>query len=406
MKKNYIFIVLFFQCFIIFGQPTIGGIGAISMGACSQAAHSVSYNTSTGGGSNTILIIWVCQIGNGSAPTAKFDGTSLTLHQTVTGGNNVKGYLFYLINPASGNKTAAITNPSSIDQSAIVVVYNNVDLTNPFETVTTATGLSALASVSTIVTPTASDLCLGFVGSNKTLTTTTNTSGGLGTNLASQSCSAASVEFQSVAGVSGGSVSKLTNVVTNDDWVMLGVGLRPYNPSVLGIELLYFNAVASGRFVLLNWANVTEENNSFYTIEKSTDAANFYEVGRVNSKAPGGNSSTTLNYSLTDYDPLIGTSYYRLKQTDKSGAVVYFGIERVDFEPVDFVSIFPNPAADEVTLSTKNTNQKVTLRTLTGQELLTLDVIPKDGKINTSRYPVGSYILTVGISSYKFVINR
>jgi hypothetical protein len=108
MKKNYIFIVLFFQCFIIFGQPTIGGTGAISMGACSQAAHSVSYNTSTGGGSNSILIIWVCQIGSGSAPTAKFNGTSLTLHTTVTGGNNVKGYFFFIIKTGIGKKKPRI----------------------------------------------------------------------------------------------------------------------------------------------------------------------------------------------------------------------------------------------------------------------------------------------------------
>ena len=42
----------------------------------------------------------------------------------------------------------------------------------------------------------------------------------------------------------------------------------------------------------------------------------FEPVGTV---AGAGNSNTALHYQLTDDEPLPGTSYYRLKQTDFDG---------------------------------------------------------------------------------------
>ncbi len=47
---------------------------------------------------------------------------------------------------------------------------------------------------------------------------------------------------------------------------------------------------------------------------------------------PGAGNSTTLrDYAETDYQPYTGTSYYRLKQTDKNGVFTYSSIVPVNF---------------------------------------------------------------------------
>ncbi|ASS50485.1 MAG: hypothetical protein A3D31_13035 [Candidatus Fluviicola riflensis] len=110
----------------------------------------------------------------------------------------------------------------------------------------------------------------------------------------------------------------------------------------LPVELLSFTATANDGTVDLNWTTETENNNDYFTIEKSRDAINFEEVGIVNA---GENNHLLQNYTLSDLHPWNGISYYRLKQTDNDGSFVYLGIEAVNMDvPIDCAfSIYPNP---------------------------------------------------------------
>lgn len=92
----------------------------------------------------------------------------------------------------------------------------------------------------------------------------------------------------------------------------------------LPIELIFFKAKLSEGHVDLSWATAAEINNSFFTIERSTDGENFEPVKQLNG---AGNSTERLDYYTTDEDPLAGTSYYRLKQTDYDGHYSYSDIE-------------------------------------------------------------------------------
>jgi hypothetical protein len=120
----------------------------------------------------------------------------------------------------------------------------------------------------------------------------------------------------------------------------LGVGASP-----LPIELLEFKARKSGDDVICSWITLSEKNNDYFTVERSKDGFHFEAIGTVQ----GAGTTTAMSYyAFTDYEPLSGLSYYRLKQTDFDGQYAYSQIESVRFGESDqndlSLQIFPNPA--------------------------------------------------------------
>ena len=64
----------------------------------------------------------------------------------------------------------------------------------------------------------------------------------------------------------------------------------------------------------------TEVNNDFFTVERTLDGITYEEILQM----PGaGNSFSPITYIAYDNEPLPGTSYYRLKQTDYDGSYEY-----------------------------------------------------------------------------------
>lgn len=114
------------------------------------------------------------------------------------------------------------------------------------------------------------------------------------------------------------------------------------NPIPLPIELLSFTATAiNNKTVQLDWITATEINNDFFTIERSIDAEHWENVLNTDG---AGNSSINLTYQEFDNEPYMGTSYYRLKQTDFNGSYSYSQIEPVNFDGIEIINIYPIPA--------------------------------------------------------------
>ncbi|MCG2615352.1 T9SS type A sorting domain-containing protein [Terrimonas sp. NA20] len=116
----------------------------------------------------------------------------------------------------------------------------------------------------------------------------------------------------------------------------------------LPATIVDFQAVSAGNNVLLNWATASEQNNSYFTIERSADGTSFHGLKQVTSLAAGGNSSVTLNYGSIDATPLSGVSYYRLKQTDRNGQSTYGKQVKVDRRQDGSLSFYPNPASKQI----------------------------------------------------------
>ncbi len=117
--------------------------------------------------------------------------------------------------------------------------------------------------------------------------------------------------------------------------------------SPLPITLAVFNARQANGKTLLTWTTASEENNDFFTIERSDGRGEWQELGKVKG---AGNSSTEISYSFTDNIPLLGYNYYRLKQTDFDGTSTYSDIRLVYFDELELVSVFPNPFTERVFL--------------------------------------------------------
>ena len=113
----------------------------------------------------------------------------------------------------------------------------------------------------------------------------------------------------------------------------------PTPPGTFPVELLDFEANPIGEEVHLQWRTATEQNNDFFTVERSQDGVTFAEVLR----RPGaGNSSEVLTYRAVDAQPLLGRSYYRLRQTDFDGSFSFSPTVAV-FMGTQALTVYPNP---------------------------------------------------------------
>ena len=118
---------------------------------------------------------------------------------------------------------------------------------------------------------------------------------------------------------------------------------------VVPVTLVSFTASKVNRTASLKWKTTAEQNSNYFAVERKGTGSNWEEIGRVTA---AGNSQITLNYNLTDYQPLQGINYYRLRITDLDGNSRLSEIRRLDFpEEGNYLGIFPNPARDIATLA-------------------------------------------------------
>lgn len=149
--------------------------------------------------------------------------------------------------------------------------------------------------------------------------------------------------------------------------------------SALPSVLLNFDAILVDKKVELTWASDSEQNNNFFTIEKSKDATNFETVTTIKGF---GNYSSLISYFETDYSPYDGISYYRLKQTDHYGKILSSRLVSVNnkFGNANFAS---NTGIEDpsVLLGSENKEVLVVLRDEKGIESYSKVIIDKQNNV-------------------------
>lgn len=98
-------------------------------------------------------------------------------------------------------------------------------------------------------------------------------------------------------------------------------------PVDLPIELLYFKGMKDNLSNKLFWSTASENNNDFFTIEKSINGIDWEIIDR---QSGAGNSSIQLNYYSLDQSVESLINYYKLKQTDYDGKFKYSDIISID----------------------------------------------------------------------------
>ncbi len=155
----------------------------------------------------------------------------------------------------------------------------------------------------------------------------------------------------------------------------------------LPIKLIFFDGKLKDGVVKLSWATASEINNSFFTIERSSDGENFEPVCQ---QRGANNSTITLYYSDKDHNPLPGISYYRLKQTDFDGHYSYSDVVTIRNHSdelanrIDVKSISPNPFTDNCTVNfTTYSKEKVDICLINSAgQLISRDQITTDEGFN------------------------
>ncbi len=113
---------------------------------------------------------------------------------------------------------------------------------------------------------------------------------------------------------------------------------------VLPIQLLSFTGKNAGGVNTLKWATQSEENNAYFTLERSFNGTIFEPIARIEG---AGNSNRLIQYQHVDPKTSVGVTYYRLKQTDFNEKFTYSEIVALYSKTgkvLEFSSLRPNPA--------------------------------------------------------------
>jgi hypothetical protein len=176
--------------------------------------------------------------------------------------------------------------------------------------------------------------------------------------------------------------------------------------SPLPVEFIAFTGVALDEQNLLNWSTATETNNQFFYIERSDDGVNFTTIGR---KDGAGTTSMIHHYAFDDYSPIEGTNYYRLRQVDYNGSVMYSNIIALDFHRghMTVTNVKPNPTNGEVNFdfnSPVETAVHLVITDVTGRvvkdQMITVN--PGTTAVSTAIEETGAGVYTMIITDEKF----
>ncbi len=175
--------------------------------------------------------------------------------------------------------------------------------------------------------------------------------------------------------------------------------------TVLPIQLTVFKGHKEGKINKLVWITSGETNNKGFDLERSADGRNFSSIGFIPSKAPGGTSNTSLEYSFHDDRSLAGINYYRLKQTDKDGRTSYISVIvtiKNNLDNLQITTLYPNPAKDVINLAVNaplTGRGTVSIAHISGTIVKQIPVSLLAGEnnipVNVSTLPSGTYLVTM-----------
>lgn len=115
----------------------------------------------------------------------------------------------------------------------------------------------------------------------------------------------------------------------------------------LPVSLTSFTGSIQANKALLTWKTASENNNSHFNVEQSTDGRNFRVVGKVNG---AGNAVVEKTYSFLSSGLVEGKNFYRLAQVDFDGTTKYSSIVSLSFAPELRLRIEPNPVIGNLVL--------------------------------------------------------
>ena len=140
---------------------------------------------------------------------------------------------------------------------------------------------------------------------------------------------------------------------------------------VLPVDLLFFKATSSNDQILVSFSTASELNNDHFIIERSIDGTHYSALEMIDGN---GTKKSRTDYSFKDNNPILGISFYKLRQVDYDGTMTSYDPVSVLYNPsIQSVQVFPNP------LNSNHINLKLT--GLMKSEKVNIEVLDLSGKM-------------------------
>ena len=196
--------------------------------------------------------------------------------------------------------------------------------------------------------------------------------------------------------VNGGSISICqsgTNRLRLRNLVIQGVVPTP-------VELISFEGSAKNKNVDLSWSTASEENNSHFEIEYSTNGRDFTYIDKV---VGVGTTAEIQNYQFTHTDVAAGKNYYRLRQVDFDGAFEYSSVAVVTMRTDAVIEVYPTMVASSVqVVLEKSLTTDVTLQVvdITGRQIQTGTIAKgtEQFELNVNDLDKGAYFIQFNVA--------
>ncbi len=243
-----------------------------------------------------------------------------------------------------------------------------------------------------------SDVDFALWGPYNTLTAALNDCGSYPAPI---DCSYSTAGLESIDVASGNSGRVYVLLVTNYANVSQNISLSFDNPNSTGecacttlpVELTNFNVSVFGTKNMVQWTTKSEKDNDYFLVQRSKDGTTWETLKMINGQ---GHSSVEVSYKYTDERPLMGISYYRLKQVDLNGNYQYSDMQVVDRKTLTGYRLYPQPTTNELKITSEV------------GEISSIEIIDLLGKKSKAGFKVidGEYIIDMSaFNAGVYVVN-
>lgn len=167
---------------------------------------------------------------------------------------------------------------------------------------------------------------------------------------------------------------------------------------ILPVNLLSFTGNLVQGTAHLTWTIDPGEKLKQFDLERSANATYFSSI------ATFGAGKTSYEFIDPNNDPASDRYFYRLKMTDPDGKNSYSNVVTIRIPAHVFVSLYPNPADNIVTVNGSFGKGIISVINSAGQTVLSVNCNTPPVNLDLSRLPGGLYVLR--FSDASTIINK
>lgn len=162
--------------------------------------------------------------------------------------------------------------------------------------------------------------------------------------------------------------------------------------SALAVSGLQFDVKSQNGIANLTWSTIGESNNKGFEVERSNNGNHFDSLTFIGSAGNFGQ-----RYQYTDFTPLPGDNYYRLKLTEATGRTSYSEVRHVFVSGSNSILLYPNPVQGELHIRNRArlNNGQLRITDMSGKTIMNTIIYGEGDHTVPLKLPSGIYVATL-----------